>query len=168
MYQLTDMFTLFCLKFFVGKGSGRDEEFWSHSIDSPSTRTWSGYAFEQLCLNHIPQIKESLGIRGILSNVCSWYKKNEPETGEPGGQIDMLIERRDQTINICEIKFSTAAYVITRKYLEEMSTRMETFRRTTGTRSALHLTMITSCGVFPNEYSNSIHSQVSLDDLFHN
>ncbi len=165
MYQLTDMFILFYLKF-VKNSRGRDEEFWSHSIDSPSRRAWSGYAFEQLCLCHIPQIKESLGIRGILSNVCSWTQKADNEKGIKGAQIDLLIERRDQVINICEAKFSMSPYAVTKKYLEEMLQKMESFRRATKTHYALHLTLIAASGVEKNEYSGSIQSTVSLDDLF--
>ena len=157
MYQLTDMFVLFYLKFIKNNG-GADENFWTNSIDSPSRRAWSGYAFEQLCLNHIPQIKESLGIRGVLSNVCSW--------SQPGSQIDMLIDRRDQVINICEEKFSVTPYVITKKYLDEMLARMENFREATRTRSALHLTMIVASGLARNEYSGAVQSVVTLDSIF--
>ena len=165
MYQLGDMFILFYLKF-VRKGNGTDESFWSNSIDDPSRRTWSGYAFEQLCFSHIPQIKERLGIRGVLSNVCSWYRPGNKDKGIKGWQIDMLIERRDQVINVCEAKFSVRPYTITEKYLAEMNERMEDFRETTGTKSALHLTMIASSGLVPNECSGEIQSVVTLDDLF--
>lgn len=165
MYQLTDMFILFYLKFVKDSG-GRDEEFWSHSIDNPSKRAWTGYAFEQLCLNHIPQIKESLGIRGILSNVCSWTQKADSVRRVKGSQIDLLIERRDQVINVCEAKFSMNPYVVTKKYLDEMLQRMENFRQTTKTGYALHLTLIASSGVASNEYSGTVQSIVTLRDLF--
>jgi len=165
MYQLGDMFILFYLKF-VRKGNGTDESFWSNSIDDPSRRTWSCYAFEQLCFSHIPQIKERLGIRGVLSNVCSWYRPGNKDKGIKGRQIDMLIERRDRVINVCEAKFSVRPYTITEKYLAEMNERMEDFRETTGTKSALHLTMIASSGLVPNECSGEIQSVVTLDDLF--
>lgn len=164
MYQLTDMFILFCLKFVKDSG-GKDESFWSNSIDSPSHRSWTGYAFEQLCLNHIPQIKESLGIRGILSNVCSWTRTADKEKGVKGRQIDMLIERRDQVINVCEAKFSMTPFVITDSYLQEMRERMEDFRETTHTSSALHLTVIASSGLKANEHSGEIQKVITLKDL---
>lgn len=167
MYQLGDMFILFYLKF-VKNGGGKDEAFWSNSIDDPARRAWSGYAFEQLCLSHIPQIKEALGIRGILSNVCSWYKKGDSEKGIKGHQIDILIERRDQVINVCEAKFSNRPYVVTGKNLQEMFERMEDFRDTVKTNAALHLTMIASDGLATNEYSSEVQSVVTLDDLFKN
>ena len=165
MYQLTDMYVLFYHRFMKNAG-GIDEHFWTNSIDTPSRRSWSGYAFEQLCMNHIPQIKESLGIRGILSNVCSWYQPKDAAKGLPGGQIDMLIDRRDQVINVCEAKFSASPYVISKKYLDEMLSRMETFRAATKTRSALHLTMLVASGLAQNEYAGSVQSIVTLESLF--
>ena len=165
MYQLIDMFTLFHLRF-LARGNGQDEQFWSHSIDSPARRNWSGHAFEILCLNHLAQIKEALGIRGILSNVYSWYLKADKEHSIPGGQIDLLIDRRDQVINICEAKFTLAPFTITPKYYQEMLDRMELFRQTTRTRSALHLTMISASGLQENEYSGAIQSLITLEDLF--
>ena len=165
MYQLTDMFVLFYHKFLKNSG-GVDEHFWSNSIDTPAHRAWSGYAFEQLCLNHISQIKRALGITGILCNVCSWYQKKDPSKGLPGGQIDMLIERRDQVINVCEAKYSASPYVISAKYLNTMIDRMENFRTSSKTRSALHLTMIAASGLAENEQSGSVQSVVTLDSLF--
>ncbi len=165
LFQLTDMFILFYLKF-VRNSGGKDEAFWTHSTDEPSRRAWTGYAFEQLCLNHIPQIKESLGISGVLSNVCSWYQKADKDKGVKGGQIDMLIERRDQVVNVCEVKFSLNPYVISGKYFREMIERMESFRLATNTKSALHLTMISASGIAANEYSESVQNVITLDELF--
>ncbi len=165
MFQLTDMFILFFLKF-AGQAGGCDEAFWTHSIDEPSRRVWTGYAFEQLCLNHIQQIKECLGIHGILSNVCSWYQKADKEKGISGGQIDLIIVRRDQVINLCEVKFTLNPYAVTAKYLNEMIERMENFRNATKTKYALHLTMISAAGIAQNENSGQIQSVVTLQGLF--
>jgi len=167
MYQLCDMFILFYLRF-VQNRSGQDESFWINSVDNPARRAWSGYAFEQLCFSHIPQIKECLGIRGILSNVCSWRQKPDKEENVKGHQIDMLIERRDQVINVCEAKFSMKPYLVTEKYLQEMYSRMEDFRIAVQSNAALHLTLIASAGVVANEYANSIQNVITLDNLFKN
>ena len=163
LYQLTDLFTLFYLRF-VKHGYGRDEHLWSNMIDSPERRTWCGYSFEQLCLHHIPQIKVKLGISGIQSDVCSWFCVADDE--HRGGQIDLLIDRRDQIVNLCEMKYSAGEYEITKRYNEEMQERRELFRSQTKTRKALHLTMITTYGVKRNPYSGMIQSEVLLDDLF--
>ena len=163
LYQLTDLFTLFYLKF-VKKNTTHDEHLWSNMIDSSVRRNWCGYSFEQLCLHHIPQIKKCLGINGIQSDVCSWYLPAKEE--HKGGQIDLLIDRRDQVINLCEMKYSLNPFEITGKYMDDMNERKELFRSSTKTRKALHLTMVTSYGIKSNAYSGMIQSEVTLDDLF--
>lgn len=157
IYQLTDLFTLFHLRYVKGY-RGQDENHWQNMIDSPSRRAWSGYSFEQLCLHHIRQIKQKLGISGIQSDVCAWK-------GE-GGQIDLLIDRRDQTINLCEMKFSQSEFEITKQYDEHLRKRAESFRLATKTRKALHQTFVTTYGVKKNMYSGNVQSEVKLDDLF--
>lgn len=157
IYQLTDLFTLFHLRYVKGY-RGQDENHWQNMIDSPSRRAWSGYSFEQLCLHHIRQIKQKLGISGIQSDVCAWK-------GD-GGQIDLLIDRRDQTINLCEMKFSQGEFEITKQYDAHLRERAESFRSATKTRKALYQTFITTYGVKKNMYSGNVQSEVKLDDLF--
>ncbi len=157
IYQLTDLFTLFHLRYVKGY-QGQDENHWQNMIDSPSRRAWSGYSFEQLCLHHIRQIKQKLGINGVQSDVCAWK-------GD-GGQIDLLIDRRDQTINLCEMKFSKNEFEITKQYDEHLRERTEKFRVATNTRKALHQTFVTTYGVKRNMYSGNVQSEVRLDDLF--
>ncbi len=163
LYQLTDLFTLFYLKF-VKNNHTRNEHLWSNMIDSPVRKSWCGYSFEQLCLHHIPQIKKKLGIHGIQSDVCSWYLPAKDEN--KGGQIDLLIDRRDQVINLCEMKYSISPFEITSRYNSEMQERKELFRSSTKTRKSLHLTMVTTYGLKNNAYSGMIQSEVVLDDLF--
>ena len=127
-------------------------------IDSQSRRAWSGYSFEQLSLHHIRQIKQKLGISGVQSDICAWK-------GD-GAQIDLLIDRRDQTINLCEMKFSQSEYEITKQYDERLRERAVIFRSTTKTRKAIHQTFVTTYGLKKNMYSGTIQSEVVLDDLF--
>ncbi len=157
VYQLTDLFSLFHLRYVKGY-RGQDENHWQNMIDSPSRRAWSGYSFEQLCLHHIRQIKQKLGITGVQSDVCAWK-------GE-GCQIDLLIDRRDQTINLCEMKFSQGEFEITKQYDEHLRNRAESFRSATKTQKALHQTFVTTYGVKQNMYSGNVQSEVRLDDLF--
>ena len=133
IYQLTDLFTLFHLRYVKGY-RGQDENHWQNMIDSPSRRAWSGYSFEQLSLHHIRQIKKKLGISGVQSDICGWK-------GD-GAQIDLLIDRRDQTINLCEMKFSQGEYEITKQYDERLRERAEIFRSVTKTRKAIHQTLV--------------------------
>ena len=157
IFQLTDLFSLFHLRYVKGY-RGQDEHHWQNMIDSPSRRAWSGYAFEQLCLHHIRQIKKKLGISGVQSDVCAWKGEN--------CQIDLLIDRRDQTVNLCEMKFSQGEFEITRQYDEQLRRRAEIFRTATKTRKALHKTFVTTYGLKKNMYSGNIQSEVVLDDLF--
>ena len=161
-YQLTDLFTLFYLKQVRGRQTD-SENLWSSSIDSPSHRAWAGYAFEQVCLHHIPQIKAALGISGIQSSVSSWIAD---EGGKRVGQIDLLIDRRDEIINICEMKYSLNPYCITPAYMAHCNERAELFRRSTKTRKALHHTFITVNGVQHNEQWGMIQNEITAEDLF--
>ncbi len=165
MYQLTDLYTLYYLHYIKGKEE-TDEHLWSNMIDSPSHRAWSGYAFEQLCLHHIPQIKKKLGITGVQTNVYSWQQKVDKEKGVEGAQIDLVLDRRDQIVNLCEMKYSLNAYDITPAYLQKLLSRREAFRQATSTNKALHLTFVTAAGVKKNAQSGMIQSEVTLDDLF--
>lgn len=163
VYQLADYYTMFYLKF-VRPGSGNDEEFWSHNLDNPSRRAWAGLTFEMLSKDHIRQIRRKLSISGVSSDVSVW---SVPSTDEHNGaQIDMLIDRKDRIIDICEMKFSQNTFMIDRDYDEELRNKISVFREVTGTKKALHLVMITTYGVRDNMYSSRVQSEVVLDDLF--
>ena len=165
IYQLTDLYTLFYLHW-VKDRAVHDETRWSNSIDSPTHRAWSGYAFEQLCLHHISGIKQRLGISGVATSVSSWVQKADKEKGIAGAQIDLILDRRDQIVNLCEIKYSLNPYEITPSYLAKLIERREAFRQATSTSKAIHLTLITSNGLKRNAQAEMIQSQVTLEDLF--
>lgn len=168
IYQLIDLFSLFHLQF-VNKSNGTDYHFWSNMQDNPRRKNWQGYAFEQVCLHHIPQIKQKLGIYGVLSDVCSWSCKqfvDKDGTEHKGTQIDLIIDRRDETINLCEVKFTTDEYIITQEYAERLNSRKETFRKITGTRKSLHTTMITTYGLKHNKHIANVQREVTMVDLF--
>lgn len=163
VYQLIDSYTLFYFKF-IQSNENNDEHFWSASIDSQMHRVWSGLAFERVCMVHVPQIKHALGISGVLSNVYSWRK--DADDGE-GAQIDLLIDRNDQTINICEMKFSSDEYEISADYEKRLRQKKSVFIAATNTRKAVHLTMVSTYGVKKNMHSDCIQNEVTLNDLFH-
>ncbi len=163
LYQLADYYTLFYYKF-IKDGYGNDEHFWSHSIDSSSRIAWRGFTFEQLCLDHIYQIKNKLGIGGVLTQHSIWYKKADEVYD--GVQIDLLIDRQDKVITICEMKFSSDEFVIDKEYDKSLRRKMETFRLVSGTKKGVGLAMITTYGVKKNMYSDIVSRQVILDDLF--
>ncbi len=168
LYQLTDMFSLFYLRFVANKNS-QDEQFWSNMRNDGGRNAWSGYAFEQVCLHHIRQVKKALGISGVLANVYSWSSRPFVDvTGAEwkGGQIDMLIDRADAAINICEMKYAQDEYTITAEYEQRLRERMSSFRAATKTKKALLHTFITTFGVKRNMHSGLVNSEVKLDDLF--
>lgn len=161
LYQLVDFYTLFYINFI--KGSKYDDEhFWSNSIDSAKHRAWSGYSFEQVSMSHIDQIKHKLGISGILTSIASWRSG----TVTPGAQVDLLIDRNDNVVNICEMKYANTEFAIDKKYEESLRNKREAFLTEEKSRKAVHITMVTTYGVKKNEYSGIVQSEVRMDDLF--
>ena len=168
MFQLTDLFSLFHIRF-VADNNGQDENYWSKLSGKGQMTSWSGYAFEQVCLHHLSQIKRALSIGGVISNVHSWSCKpftDKNGTQWKGAQIDLLIDRADEVINICEIKFASDKYVIDSEYEERLRNRASLFRTVTKTKKSIQHTFITTYGVSPNLHSGIVQSEVTMDDLF--
>lgn len=162
-YQLSDYFTAFYFHFVKGN-FGIDEHLWSNTYENRAREIWEGLTFEQICKDHIAQIKRKLGILGVASEISSWSKQGNDE--EEGAQIDLLIDRKDKVINICEIKFSSKEYEIKKAYDENLKNKVFVFRESTGTNKTIQINMITTYGVKKNKYSNLIGKVVSMDDLF--
>ena len=158
LYHLSDPFIAFHLSF-IRESDG--ENFWSSYTDNAAHRAWSGNAFEQVCLAHVGQIKKALGISGVHTDVSSWISRSDAG----GAQIDLVIDRADRVINLCEIKFAKGPFEIDRVYDLALRGKIETFRNETKTRKALHLTMITTYGVKPGKYSAIVQSEVNMDEL---
>jgi hypothetical protein len=158
LYHLADPFVAFHLTFIRNTDSGN---YWSAYTDNAGHRAWSGYAFEQVCLAHVPQIKEALGISGIHTDVSSWISRGSGK----GAQIDLVIDRADRVVNICEIKFNKGPFEIDRAYELELRNKIEVFRSETKTRKALHLTLISTYGVKPGKYAGIVQSEVIMDEL---
>jgi uncharacterized protein len=162
LYQLSDFYSLFYIRF-IKNHNVQDEDFWLNSIDSPQQRVWSGYAFEQVCLSHLPAIKKGLGISGVLTKSASWIGGGT----KARAQIDLLIDRRDQVINLCEMKFSINKFEITKRYADEIKNKITAFKEATGTRKAIYFTMITSFGLQKNNYSALlVQNELTMDALF--
>jgi AAA+ ATPase superfamily predicted ATPase len=161
LYQLSDFYSLFYYRFMADKKQF-DTDYWSKMIDHPSYRSWSGYAFEQVCLYHTNQIKKALGISGIETQISAWRSSNS----NTNTQIDLIIDRRDQIINLCEMKFSINKFQINKKYDAELRNKAGVFKEETKTRKSVFLTLVTTFGVLENEYSGNIQSQVNMEKLF--
>ena len=158
LYYLADAFIAFHLSFIRDTKS---ENYWSSYLDNAGHRAWSGYAFEQVCLAHVNEIKRSLGISGVHSDVSSWLSRGSDQ----GAQIDLVIDRNDRVINICEIKFHKGPFEIDRAYDRALRNKIETFRSETKTRKALHLTMISTYGIKPGKYASLVQAEVNMDEI---
>ena len=161
MYRLVDFYTLFYINF-IQNNKYNDDHFWTNFTENAKHRAWSGYAYEQVCMLHVKQIKHALGISGVLTKIASWQSINSND----GAQIDLLIDRNDGIINICEIKFSNAEFTITKQYDLTLRNKKAVFVSETKSRKAIHLSMITTYGVKQNEYWGNIQSEIKMDDLF--
>ena len=160
-YFLKDPFSLFYLRY-MKDNSTRDEYFWTNYIEDGGHRAWSGYAFEQLCKTHIKQMKDKLGILGVSTKTMAWRSKDS----SPGAEIDLLISRRDGVINLCEIKYTKHPYTISKADAISLERKKSVFIQESGTKSAVHITMVTTWGLNDKGYSGIAQSEIILDDLF--
>ena len=163
VYQLVDNFTLFHHRFLEDLDPAESVS-WTALQNTPAVQVWRGLSFERVCLSHAEQIKRKLGISGMLTRQYAWSSRAGGT--EPGAQIDLLIERADDAVNICEMKYSAGEYEIGKEESTRMLNRRNRFVEETGLRGAAYLTFVTTCGVAHNAYWNDIQSEVILDDLF--
>lgn len=164
LFQLIDHYTLFYYEYIDGQRQGAN--YWKSMLGTPKYNTWCGLAFERTCLWHIDQIKKQLGISGILTNEYAWRCSGNENKNLRGVQIDLLIDRSDGIIDICEMKYSKEPYVISADYGRELQRKRDVLTEVTGTGSAVHTIMVTTEGVVHNEEWGEIQAEVNLDNLF--
>ena len=157
LYQLVDFFTLFHFRFL------RESSFlhllsWQSLQRTPAFYAWAGYSFELLSLLHVEQIKRRLGISGVLTHAYSWRSAK--------AQADLVIDRNDNTINLCEMKFCEDIFEIDNHYEEALRKKVSTFLSDVSPHKSLQLTLITTYGVHRNAHAGVLQSEVVLDDLF--
>lgn len=161
LYQLIDFYTNFYHKFMKNKTLINDAE-WMNMTDSPKLRAWSGYAFEQICLSHIPQIKHAMGISGVSTEVSSWRSESESKI-----QIDLVMDRRDHIINLFEMKFSLHPFSINKSYYNNLRNKIGQFTAENNINKSVVLTMVTTYGLIENQYSTSgVYSDITMNKLF--
>lgn len=162
LYRLTDEYCMFYIKY-IEKSKPTKSGVWVKLQGQQSFKIWSGFSFETICIKHIDQIKEALKIAGINSTHGSWLEKNKTS----GAQIDLLLDRSDNVINICEMKFYNSEYSIDKKYASEITNKINTFKKSTKTKKSLFVTFITSYGLKQNKYSlQQVQNELTLEDLF--
>lgn len=164
IFQLIDHYTLFYYEFIDGSRQGSN--YWKSMIGTPKHNTWCGLAFERTSLWHTDQIKKKLGISGILTNEYAWRYIPDKKGDIRGTQIDLLIDRSDGIIDVCEIKYSKDIYAITSNYAIEIARKRDVLQSVTGTKNAVHSIMITTYGVTKNEHWDEIQAEILLDDLY--
>jgi uncharacterized protein len=162
LYRLIDEFSLFYYKFLA---QGQETNSWSLITQKQSFKIWSGYAFENLCFKHIAQIKQALGISGVITNEYAYTFKGNADT--QGVQIDMMIERADNCMNLLEVKFHDKEFVVSKDYEQELREKVAIFKEQTRTRKSIFVTMLSAFGVKKNEhYLSVVTNQLLIDDLF--
>ncbi len=166
-YQLCDFYTAFYMHF-IRDNYGKDEHYWSNSVNDRSREVWEGLTFEQVCKYHVMAIKYKLGIPGILTEESSWFVRGDKKRGIQGAQIDLLISRSDKVVTVCEMKFSNAQYTINEKRDIELRNKIDAFINATNCNETIQLVLVTPYGIKNNEYSSVIQNQVVMNDLFCN
>ncbi len=162
LYRITDEYTLFYLKF-IKNNTNNTGEVWQYMYNQNTYKIWSGLSFESMALKHVNQIKEALKIAGIYTKSGSWTENNNKQ----GAQIDLLLDRADNSINICEIKFYNTEFIITKTYAKSLLNKRNVFKEKTKTRKNIYITMLTTYGVKKNKYSlQLVQNELTIDDLF--
>ncbi len=161
-YKVIDPFCLFC-QHFLHTAHDRSETFWQENVTAHPVVTWRGFAFENVCFNHIPQIKKALGVAGVITSASAWSKR---EDDREGTQIDLLLKRNDNVLNMCEIKFYGGNYTVTRDDYLTLLARQELLVGKVSPRITVRSTLITTYGLTRNEYSGVFTNVITLDELF--
>ena len=160
-YRLSDMFSLFYFHF-MDKSISSNATYWQNNVTSPSLNAWRGFSFEAVAFAHIPQIKRALGILAVHTEVSPWHSDQTID----GAQIDMVIDRADHVINLCEMKYSTDNFKVDTSCDKELRHKITVFAEETKSKSSLHLTLITTYGLASSPYSSRFQNVITMDDLF--
>ena len=156
-YKLIDPFCLFYLRFFT-KQKKNSENFFEQNITSTSINIWKGLSFENVCFNHIKQIKKALGITGVISSNSAWANDNT--------QIDLLIHRNDNVVDMCEIKFYSGKFNINKNYYQTILDRQTTLASMLSKKEVVHNVLITTFKTTNSQYNSVFNNIITLDDLF--
>lgn len=161
-YKLVDPFCMFYLRF-VDKKMKINENFWQQNISSQQISSWRGFAYENVCFNHISQIKKALGISGVITTHSAWSKRSDDTEGT---QIDLLVLRNDNVVNMCEIKYYGDEFMVDKEYYRALLHRQELLAKELSPKVSIHSTLITTFGLSYNEYSGIFTNVITLEDLF--
>jgi hypothetical protein len=162
LYRLTDEYSLFYLTW-IEKRQRETMGYWASQRNSRSWQAWAGFSFESLCLKHVHQIKHALGIGGVATIQSGWHNKGDEERA----QIDLILDRADNCINLCEMKYSASEFTISKAYAQSLRRKLHLFQQSTKTKKNLFLTLVTTFGCKQNSYfSELVANELSMDCLF--
>ena len=162
LFRLVDEYTIFYFKF-IEKNKSKGS--WTELSNTQSYKIWTGFAFENVCFKHVPQLKKALGISGIISNEYSWVLKGKAD--EKGTQIDLIIDRNDNCINLLEVKFHEISYEMTKSQATQLKERMYLFKEKTKSSKNIFITLLTANGAKKNEnYLSCVSNEINISDLF--
>lgn len=162
-YKLTDNLCMFYLHF-MEDGNRNDAAFWQHSQNLPAINNWRGLAFEEVCFLHIPQIKNALGVSNVLSEESAWNVLGT-DTAK-GAQMDLIISRNDNVVNVCEMKYISRMFTVDKDYDLKLRQRLGLVEQNIKRRQTIHTVLVTTFGLERNKYSSMISNVITLDDLF--
>lgn len=158
LYRLVDEYSLFYLRFI--EKNLQNPPTWTSLSQTQAYKIWCGYAYGNLCLKHIYSIKKGLEIGGMYATTSSFLKKGTME--ETGTQIDLVIDRNDHIINLCEVKFYNVEFAISKEYAKKLREKIRVFQETTKTKKQVQLVLITTYGLKHNKHSLGL-IQADLD-----
>lgn len=139
--------------------------YWDKKYNSPAWESWAGYAFEAICHKHIPQISKALNL-SPTAIPATWRYVPLKGSKEEGSQIDLLFDRDDDAITICEIKYTDEPFVINKAYAAKLQKKIDVFRKVTRTKKQIFLAFVSANGLKQNIYSEIVGGLVTLDNLF--
>ncbi|WP_129715194.1 ATP-binding protein [Pedobacter sp. SYP-B3415] len=164
IYKLSDEYSAFYFKF-LERGRSMGSGTWFKMMKNQAWKSWSGLAFESLCLKHVSDLKAALGISGVYTEESAWRFAGRAD--RPGCQVDLLIDRSDACISLCEIKFSEGPFTITKEYAGALTNKKQVFLEQSKTRKTVFIVMVTTFGVSSNVYKASlVQNEITLNDLF--
>ncbi len=170
-YRVSDEYALFYLRWIEPIRNSLQRQAlstgnWQAMHNSPEWNNWLGYAFEAVCYKHLPAIRDTLKI-SPTAVADTWRFVPRKNSDERGAQIDLLFDRKDDAVTICEIKYSSNPYVITKDYVDNLKRKMEVFQKQTKTKKQLFIAIVAAMGLKNNYYAEDIcNGVVTLDDLF--
>ena len=165
LYRLADFYTLFYFRY-VENNRSRDDKYWQHHFMDRSVESWEGFSFEEICLRHLPHIKQGLGISGIATDSSSWRFIPPKGDERKGAQVDLVIKRVDKIVHLIEMKFSDSPYYISKDYEEKLRNRRNLFMEVTGINRGVVITFVTPSGISQGIHSSIVHSQLTAKHLF--